>query len=353
MVFKVKGAPVADINFQRPRLVGSTTVPRTSAPSSAASVLPPSSEEITTFLSALSTSARTPAILSVVEPYCEQFISSEPDIATVPSSLPPCLTSVFRPFYRNLTYAELLTVAESVLSDTTVSSAEIVELEHKTREQYRCKLWHTQRVGRITASVFHTACHSNILRPARSFIRKICVSSYQKELTVPAIVWGKTHEIDAKEMYCQIMQQHQNHHVENCGLVLDCDLPFLGASPDGFIIDDCCGRGILECKCPFAAKDGTVSDVRYLHRTPDNELILDAKHPYYYQLQGQMHICKMQYADLVVWTTKECAVVRVQYDRDFCLAMCQKLTEVFKAVILPCLLTDDVNVHFRHSADEI
>jgi len=76
-----------------------------------------------------------------------------------------------------MTYAELLTVAESVfLSDIIVSSAEIVELECNTREQYKCKLWHEQRVGRLTASVFHTACRTNILRPARSLIRKICTS---------------------------------------------------------------------------------------------------------------------------------------------------------------------------------
>jgi len=100
------------------------------------------------------------------------------------------------------------------------------------------------------------------------------------------------------------------------------------------------------------AKDGSVSDVPYLRTTPDNELLLDTNHPYYYQLQGQMHVCKLQYADLVVWTTKECAVVRVQYDRDYCLVMCKKLTEFFKCVILPCLLTNDVNVHFRHSVDD-
>ena len=268
------------------------------------------------------------------------------------TSLPRCLTTLFRPFYRSFTYAELLTIAESVFYDITVSPAEITELEHSTREQYQCKLWHTQRTGRLTASLFHTACRINVAKPARSFIRKVCISAYKKELTVPSVVWGKTHEIDAKEMYCKIMQQrHQNHQVEDCGLVLDSNLPFLGASPDGFVIDDCCGRGILECKCPFSAKDGPVTDVPYLHTTPDNELLLDESHPYYYQLQGQMHVCKMKYADLVIWTCSECAVVRVQYDNNFCMAMCKKLTEVFKVVVLPCLLTDDVNVHFRHVAD--
>jgi len=87
----------------------------------------------------------------------------------------------------------------------------------------------------------------------------------------------------------------KNHQVDNRGLVLDGNLPFLRASPDSFIIDDCCGQGILECKCQFSAKDGPVTDVPYLHTTPDNELLLDESHPHYYQLQGPMHVCKMKY----------------------------------------------------------
>ena len=304
--------------------------------------------KLNSFLNVLSRAPDRLVILSAFEQYCDKFEppTSAPSPPPSPYSTHSCLSTLYRQFYRHLTYPELLTMSESVIAELKVTSSEIQLIEMNTRMQHKCQLWHEQRVGRLTASVFHTACHIRIERPPDSFVKKICTSSFQRDVKAPSLMWGREHEADAKKMYCEIMRtSHSHHRVEECGLVIHEQLPFLAASPDGIIVDDCCGKGVLECKCPYTCRDLTIKDVPYLYRDNDNQLCVDESHPYYYQIQGQMHVCGFLYADLVVWIVDECAVVRIQYDAHFCDVMCNKLFEVFKCIIMPCLLTDDVNVH--------
>ena len=39
--------------------------------------------------------------------------------------------------------------------------------------------------------------------------------------------------------------------IGDSGLVLNPKWPHLGASPDGIVQCECCGRGMIEIKCPF------------------------------------------------------------------------------------------------------
>ena len=70
---------------------------------------------------------------------------------------------------------------------------------------------------------------------------------------------------------------------------MDVDLSFIGASPDGLVECSCCGKGLLEIKCPYCIKE----------KLPDEEFsgFCKSKHPdkwglkkdhaYFYQF-GQM-----------------------------------------------------------------
>lgn len=73
---------------------------------------------------------------------------------------------------------------------------------------------------------------------------------------------------------------------------------------------DCCGIGILEVKCPFKFKDtgimAAIKDKEFcLYQDHQDGIKLKSKHPYYYQVQQQLHICKEQidrrYSDFVEW----------------------------------------------------
>jgi len=110
----------------------------------------------------------------------------------------------------------------------------------------------------------------------------VCCSQYDHDIRSPPLVWGKEQEADAKAMYSVIMKQsHTYHRVNDCGLFIHPNYPYLAASLDGIVVDHCCGRGVLKCKCPFGSRHGNVTDVSYLYCDIDNTMHLDRKHPYF------------------------------------------------------------------------
>ena len=62
-------------------------------------------------------------------------------------------------------------------------------------------------------------------------------------------------------------------------------IPHLGASPDGFLQCECCGNGVLEIKCPYNAREHSMSDavmegiIDFLETTPHG-IVLKQSHQY-------------------------------------------------------------------------
>ena len=64
--------------------------------------------------------------------------------------------------------------------------------------------------------------------------------------------WGCTHEQSAIESYTQnSTKSHEDFKVSRAGLFIDREA---GALPDGIITCTCCGKGVLEMKCPFCVR---------------------------------------------------------------------------------------------------
>ena len=67
--------------------------------------------------------------------------------------------------------------------------------------------------------------------------------------------WGSQHESVARERYVKFMKKkgHKRLTVMERGLIVQSDLPFLGASPDGFVYCPGCReyQRLLEIKCPY------------------------------------------------------------------------------------------------------
>ena len=135
-----------------------------------------------------------------------------------------------------------------------------------------------------------------------------------------------------------------NHHVQDSGLHINPSFPHLGASPDGIVQFECCGNGVLEIKCPYNAREHSISDavlegiIDFLDITPHGNIALKQSHQYYYQIQAQIAICAARYADLVVWTTQDCLVTRIIPSHNFFIEVVQKVNEMYCSIILPQLL---------------
>ena len=134
----------------------------------------------------------------------------------------------------------------------------------------------------------------------------------QKSIDVSATRYGQQHEQSAIASYV-------NHHracgvmvcVQPCGLHVDSSSPWLAASPDRIVLDPSQSaynqKGCLEVKCPILCETSLISDVSRSNSTfclkdKNGEMQLSTTHAYYYQVQTEMHVTRVQWCDFVVWS---------------------------------------------------
>ena len=106
-------------------------------------------------------------------------------------------------------------------------------VEEKTHEQASSGLWFRMRTGRITASKFKNACHTDPECPSQSLILSICHPEIAR-FNTEATKWGcNHHEKTAMDAYCIYPKEKRvNFTVSDSGLFLSTEHPFLGAYPD-------------------------------------------------------------------------------------------------------------------------
>ena len=70
---------------------------------------------------------------------------------------------------------------------------------------------------------------------------------------IVSLKYGRAMEPNAANAFFDLLsKQHKNFKLIDCGLFLDKDLPYVGASPDRIISCDCCPQAVLEIKCPYS-----------------------------------------------------------------------------------------------------
>uniref|UniRef100_A0A3B4EZV7 YqaJ viral recombinase domain-containing protein n=1 Tax=Pundamilia nyererei TaxID=303518 RepID=A0A3B4EZV7_9CICH len=181
------------------------------------------------------------------------------------------------------------------LTAATLTEAQAEEIEAQTRSQHMTPAWFRWRAGRIRASVMHAVFATSLDTPAQSVVNR---------------VWGIKHEEDARKAYTEIMAAH--HHklqVRLCGFC-----------------------GCLEIKCPF--KQALAQDKAFCSEVAVNGLQLKRAHPYYSQVQTQIFVTGASHCDLVVWTQRDCAVIRIFPDVDFWEPRLKQAQDFFQKVCL-------------------
>ncbi|KAF3838848.1 hypothetical protein F7725_010616 [Dissostichus mawsoni] len=148
----------------------------------------------------------------------------------------------------------------------------------------------------------------------------------------------------AKKSYLVAMQDHhEDINVAASGLILNPELPWIGASPDGVVTCACHEPGILEIKCPFSAKDRSLlectKDSRFCLTVPEGGVMsLKLDHSYMYQVQAQMCVAEVMFCDFVVWTPQELFKQRIMFDGAFFDVAHSKVVNFIRTGILPELL---------------
>ena len=177
--------------------------------------------------------------------------------------------------------------------------------------------WLQSRVGRITASNFGAAMGVNMYMSPRGLLKQLLWGGFVGNV---ATRWGSDHEETARLQYVENMNSEiaaqcstldddeklVSIEVEETGLIINPERPWMGNSPDGIITltykSGRCEKGLLEIKCPFK-----------------KQFYLPNPVPTYYnaQIQGTMGNLNLNWCDFVVWTPTGTQVTRVLFDREF------------------------------------
>lgn len=77
----------------------------------------------------------------------------------------------------------------------------------------------------------------------------------------------------------------------------------------------------------------------FMYPNDSGKLCLKQGHSYYYEIQGQLHICSLRWCDLIVWTPKGVTITRIKHDVGLISPQCcqWQLVRVVNKSVLPLL----------------
>ncbi|CAG2229693.1 unnamed protein product [Mytilus edulis] len=191
---------------------------------------------------------------------------------------------------------------------------------------------------------------ANITRDDHSQRCTVCVNRQKTAVIIPCghtFCMACATQIEALDQPCPT-QQHLDFSCTQSGFHVSNENPFLGASPDGITNCQCCGRGIVEIKCPYKHKDNTIEHAAAIDSTfcLDKNLHLKTNHRYYTQIQFQMYILKVTYCDFVVFTKckplPSLVIIRVLIDINLCNSMIAKCNRFIQDYVVKELITRDL-----------
>ena len=173
------------------------------------------------------------------------------------------------------------------------------EIFETTISQSCSDIWKYQRIGRITASNVFGCLHFTGKNADGSLVKSILGQCTYYMSSVPSINHGKKYESKGRDQYLQSLRsKHNNVHFEPAGLLVCETDPYIGASPDGLIECQCCGKGCIEIKCPDTNADkeskhaASLDTKNFYVQDGAPHLKENISSPYYCQIQ-----CQLAWAD--------------------------------------------------------
>ena len=210
-------------------------------------------------------------------------------------------------------------------------TAEEVELiQVMTIGQRHNPLWLDARQWRITSSNFGRVCNRAFRRLYPPSLVKSLLGDYGIPHTA-ALRWGCDHESNAIHQYIQ----QSGAQVEECGVYLSVEFPYLATSPDG-IIPLANGKfGVVEVKCPYKHRNNSIEvackDPAFclFRNTENGQISLNRRHDYYFQVTGQIALTGAEFCDFVVWTDVDIHIERIMFDVELWTDMKDKLSHFY------------------------
>ncbi|KOB67839.1 hypothetical protein OBRU01_19204 [Operophtera brumata] len=216
------------------------------------------------------------------------------------------------------------------------SEEEKITIERATVLQRDSSEWLELRRQLLTASNF-----GKIIKKRDSTNASIVKALlYKRDLShVSSIKHGVENENTALNQ----LSVQLNVDIQSCGLFIDPNIPYLGATPDGLIGED----KVVEVKCPISVfHSKSVKEAVQMKKLPfyklsQDKLIVNKNHDWFFQVQGQLHITRRKYCVFGIWVgeNKPLQVEIIERDTEFFeTKMLPKLNAFYFEHILPELI---------------
>jgi hypothetical protein len=229
--------------------------------------------------------------------------------------------------------------ADQLMATIRISSEMTKQIEELTRGQNENPLWNAYRKGRITASNVGGVikCLNSGRNPSQSLLKQVLGDGCDISSLRP-IQWGRNNESVA----CRLYEEIEAVSVHPCGIYIH-ESGIFGGSPDGRVSE----AKIIEIKCPYAARDGSVTalmgDNFFMKQDSPGSHQLNLANPigynYYHQIQANMHLTEAAECDFIVWSPNELVLFTVARD-DSWSAYIPQLSDFYYKHMLPKLFNE-------------
>lgn len=211
---------------------------------------------------------------------------------------------------------------------TSITEEAAAAIEQRTGGQAANPAWFEERSNRLCSSTFGRICKAT---KATNFSKLATELASPAHFTSASTEHGREHEAGALYEY----EKETNSSVLSCGLFVSTSHPYLAASPDGIVSDSL----LVEVKCPYGARHRPISPltVPYLFETDDGVLLLDTRHEYFYQIQGQLFATNRKSCHLVIYTLGDIKIVVVDRDDIFIDHMVMRLEAFFQSFFVQAI----------------
>ena len=223
-----------------------------------------------------------------------------------------------------------------------LSNNDINIIEHNTKNQSSSNAWVEQRKYRLTASNFGRIVKrlENIQKNLNENPNKLLNSlTTNTSFSTYATRHGIATEPHAKIEVTNILKD-DNHKLlksYDSGTIIYDKFPYISASPDLIISCECCGKGLVEIKCPYTIRDA-VPNIQNLEQIDKSTLKLNTNHNHYYQIQGQLGISNATHCWYFVYTEHGHYIEKILFDQIFFSKMIEKLSMFWYEFMAPELL---------------
>ncbi|XP_077506744.1 uncharacterized protein LOC144115978 [Amblyomma americanum] len=233
----------------------------------------------------------------------------------------------------------------SIVQEIIVTTEAAKALERNTRQQAKSAAWQKERKLRLTSSKF-----GHVMKRKSPWTTKGLENiTASRELSrVPAVNYGVKMEAVAAQRYEDVLRKMGHAPVvTSCGLLVNPDFPWLGASPDmvgclaSIVYDSVEGSyGAVEIKCPYSLRDCKAHELLaadFCSSLIDNVPHLKRDHDYFYQFSGQMGISQLGWGDFVVFGRHFILIERIRFEPTEWKNVRRVLDEFYFTTLLPYL----------------